>query len=415
MRKYTGLLIFAAAAVITIGSAMTSLAATGWEQVNGTWYYNDSNGNKVGEGWRKIDGKQYRFNSDGSMRYGWFEDDDNIYYLGDQNDGSMKVGWLCLNYNKDDRPQDGEVNSYTSAGGGGTWFYFQSNGKANRAASEEYEEKTIDNKKYCFDEYGAMQTGWIAIEDADSEDGTGISKFKYYGGADDGSLSKGWKYLSEHPADSDDSDEITGDSEERPNEGEGYWYYFKSDGTPAYLPQSADNVSKALTKVNGDYYFFDRYGCMRSGLIGLEGITSETVTLYFGDSDADGKMRTGKQTSVKEENGDTGTFYFNTSGSNKGAGYTGEKDDYLYYNGKLLKAESGEDYQIFEVNDKVYIVSEAGKVQASNKKYKINGEYRFEYDHGTIYEIDDDKDRVGEITSGEEAMPDISYTETYSL
>ena len=41
-------------------------------------------------------------------------------------------------------------------------------------------------------------------------------------------------------------------------------------------------------------------------------------------------------------------FYFEKSGSNKGAGVTGEKDDKLYMSGMLLKADTDDKYQIIK-------------------------------------------------------------------
>ena len=76
---------------------------------------------------------------------------------------------------------------------------------------------------------------------------------------------------------------------------------------------------------------------------------------YFGTSEDDAAMRTGKQTSVYDGNDEKGTYYFNTSGSDKGGGYTGVKDDYLYYEGKLVKADADSDFQVFEVNGKFYL------------------------------------------------------------
>lgn len=63
-----------------------------------------------------------------------------------------------------------------------------------------------------------------------------------------------------------------------------------------------------------------------------------------------------------EEDGDSNTYYFAPSGFDKGAGYNGSQDGHLYYNGRLVKADSGSDYQIFEVGDKLYLVNESGKV-----------------------------------------------------
>ena len=57
-------------------------------------------------------------------------------------------------------------------------------------------------------------------------------------------------------------------------------------------------------------------------------------------------MRTNK-TSITID-GDSFNFYFEKSGSNKGAGVTGEKDDKYYLAGMLVKAGSDEKYQVVE-------------------------------------------------------------------
>ena len=55
-------------------------------------------------------------------------------------------------------------------------------------------------------------------------------------------------------------------------------------------------------------------------------------------------MRTGRQT--VSIGGEDFTFYFETSGSKKGQGVTGEQDDRYYQSGKLLAAGSDEKYQV---------------------------------------------------------------------
>ncbi len=48
MRKQTKVVAVAsAAALLAIGGAMTSFAAQGWVEEDGTWYYYDKDGNKV--------------------------------------------------------------------------------------------------------------------------------------------------------------------------------------------------------------------------------------------------------------------------------------------------------------------------------------------------------------------------------
>ena len=57
-------------------------------------------------------------------------------------------------------------------------------------------------------------------------------------------------------------------------------------------------------------------------------------------------MRTNKTT--VEIDGENHNFYFEKSGSHKGAGVTGEKDDKLYQSGMLLKADSDDKYIVVD-------------------------------------------------------------------
>ena len=55
MRKQTKVVAVAsAAALLAIGASMTSFAATGWVEEDGTWYFYDNDGNRVEDAWKKI-------------------------------------------------------------------------------------------------------------------------------------------------------------------------------------------------------------------------------------------------------------------------------------------------------------------------------------------------------------------------
>lgn len=395
---------------------------------DGGWFYLGENGRAVTNGWRTINGQRYHFDDDGAMSYGWFNDDDNLYYLGDQDDGAMKTGWLALDWNEDDVPEDGEVSTIVSSGEMGAWFYFQSNGRAVRATGDSYVSRRINGNRYYFDENGVMATGWVEVGERESGDMTGISTLKYFGTADQGQMATGWRYLYDDPSDDNDdfsysiatssnatpSDAAPASLPDRENWGDGTWYYFDSDGVPAYLSSDADSLSDATTRINGQNYFFDEYGRMQSGLLGFRMEDGTILSAYFGANDSDGAMKRERQTNVLDENGERGTYYFNASGSNRGGGYTGERNGYLYANGKLVEADDGDDFQVFEVGDRLYLVNEAGRVQDRNRTYRVDGEYRYEYNNGTIYYINDDRERLGEVTSGA-ALPEISYREVYDL
>lgn len=384
------------------------------------WYYLTSSGKCKTDGWQTIGNKKYAFDSDGKMRCGWFFDDDDIYYLGDEGDGSMKTGWRCLAYDDDNPPDDGDISEqYDSASDDVKWFYFRDSGKAAKADSEGYESQTIGDKKYYFDENGIMAHGWAAVKDsAESGDVTGISKFVYLGTENEGYMYRNtWVYLDEHPGDSDDSDEISDSYDDRPEEGDNAWYYLEGDGTPAYLKSTATKMGAATTKVDNNSYFFNPYGVMRTGLIKISTSNGNLVG-YFGDdqpedSDPKAYMRTGK-TTVYDDFGEKYTFYFNDSGSNKGAGYSGEKNNYLYYEGVLVEAEDGMDYEAFVINGKAYLVNETGKVQTSSKAYKSDGTYTYRISGGKVYYTDDEGEAESEVTEGG-SFPDVEYHEEYDL
>ena len=62
MRKHTkALATIMAAATLAMASAVTSLANTGWLNVQSKWYYYDEAGNSVRNQWVELDGKWYYF------------------------------------------------------------------------------------------------------------------------------------------------------------------------------------------------------------------------------------------------------------------------------------------------------------------------------------------------------------------
>lgn len=384
----------------------------------GGWFYLGANGRAVTSGWQTINGRRYHFDDDGRMNYGWYTEDDDLYYLGDENDGSMKTGWLALAWDEDDSPEDGEVEMQVSSGEMGAWFYFQENGRAVRATEGTYANRRINGYRYYFDENGVMATGWKEVAEREDGDPTGISTLKYFGSADQGQMTTGWRYLYDDPDEDEDdfnfSIATSSNASRRDDYGDGAWYYFDNNGVPAYLSDAADNLSEATTRINGQNYFFDEYGRMQSGLLGFRMQDGSVMSAYFGADDSDGAMKRDRQTNVYDEDGERGTYYFNGSGTNRGAGYTGERDGYLYYNGKLVEAEDGEDMAVFQIGERFYLVNESGRIQDRNRAYRVDGEYRYEYDNGTIYYINEDRERIGEVTRGER-LPEIEYRDIYTL
>ena len=504
MRKQTKIAaLISAAAVLSVGGAMTAFAATGWQQENGTWVYYNRNEEKVTEQWQKsgdywyylddngemavdsliddnddtyyvdvngvmvtnrwvavdnenagdenepnqwwyyfgangkaykrsdsatgdvslktINGKKYTFNTDGKMQYGWVKDgetqyDDNAwqdsqYYFGDENDGSMAEGWREIAI-RDDQATDAQPGDNYWDEDQTRWFYFKASGKKEKNQTG----KTINGRKYGFDEYGRMNAGWVTqatTSNTSVKDGgkqgiaTYSNSFMNYSTPEDGArYTKGWfkvtpgYYLQK----------------DKYEDGSDYWYY--SDG-------NGKLVTNQIKTINGKKYAFDNYGRMISGFVVLQmqhagaGISSKDIVeklddenrydtadnynrfvkaneglfrsgevraYYFGNSD-DGSMKTGKQS--VDLDGEKYTFEFEKNGSKKGVGINGMDDHKFYVGGKLTTADSDNKVEIVVLDSNNQLVTKSSVADALNaystsatQHFKSNGdldytEYKF--------------------------------------
>ena len=333
------------------------------------WYYFQANGkaykdsgNSDNASWKLINGKYYTFDEDGQMQYGWItrdgerqtgDDDwkqgegagsDNaMYYCGDENDGARTSGWRLINiYDEDWNPdeyQNGDIYDEDQE----RWFWFKSNGQ--RVQSDD---KTIDGRKYMFDEYGRMLPLWVAYNTGDitasvsttapattayanrdfsdryniikdgyfgadpiskrsDEGGQGDEEYstewRYFGDPEDGArVSKGWfRVVPSQYLDADKYD----DSED-------YWYYSDNSG---YL------YANVIKSIDGKKYAFDSYGRMITGLNILRvkgGNRNTIVDVYNKDAfDTEDKFDTfynAIRTEVEEEGDDVYVYYFNENG-----------------------------------------------------------------------------------------------------
>ncbi len=474
MRKQTKIAaLISAAAVLSVGGAMTAFAATGWQQENGTWVYYNRNEEKVTEQWQKsgdywyylddngemavdsliddnddtyyvdvngvmvtnrwvavdnenagdenepnqwwyyfgangkaykrsdsatsdvslktINGKKYTFNTDGKMQYGWVKDgetqhDDNAwqeadYYFGDENDGAMAEGWKEISIT-DDQAADLQPGDNYWDEDQSRWFYFKASGKKEKNATG----KTINGRKYGFDEYGRMNAGWITEATASNtskKDGgkqgiaTYSNTFMNYSTPEDGArYTKGWfkttpgYYLQRN----------------KYEDGSDYWYYADNNGKL---------VTNEIKTINGKKYAFDEYGRMMTGFVVLQmegnavgsGYSTKNIvqkvdsdnaydtednfdafvaanqatftsgelrTYFFGGSD-DGSMKTGKQS--VELDGEKLTFEFEKNGSNKGAGIIGMEDHKFYIGGKLATADNDNKIEVVVLDSNNRLVS----------------------------------------------------------
>lgn len=336
------------------------------------WYYLGPSGKAEKNDWKKLGDVRYSFDGQGRMRTGWYYENGDIYYLGDENQGYTQNGWLYLESDGVNRPAQGTVSRELSPGEpGGQWYYFNSSGKARRAEDGLYKESEIDGHRYYFDANGVMATGWHCVrKQAKPGDGTGISRFVYLGGKEEGMLKNQWLETKERPWDSPEWEQALSKEARRSKnaseagmakEDASRRFYLQQDGTPVFLSADAVHIWDAVTKLDGAFYFFDSFGVQQSGLIRMTS-GGRTETAWF-DPDRDGALLTGRAQDVRDKNGRIFTFCAETSGSLKGTGVNGEKEGFLYYNGLLAAAPKGSGYASFNMDGRVWLTDENGRIQ----------------------------------------------------
>lgn len=242
MRKQTKVVAVAsAAALLAIGASMTSFAASGWVEEDGVWYFYDRDGNRVEDEWKKSGDNWYWLDSEenGAMAVDKLvEDGDNTYYV-DSNGVMVRNTWVrIVNEEQDEEDDPAEYN----------YYYMQSNGKAYKGNGSNVNKKTIDGKRYAFDEDGKMLYGWVtdAGDLANGEDDWETATY-YFGNWDDGAMKTGWQKITVHDPSANKDDDYD------------YWFNFKSNGQRR---EHADDEENKTWKSNGKYYHFDSRGVM---------------------------------------------------------------------------------------------------------------------------------------------------------
>lgn len=207
---------------------------TGWLTYNGYTFYIDKTGYPVCNKWLQVDGKWYYFNSQGVMQKGLISYAGKKYYM--NANGVMQYGWQKIN---------------------SKWYYFN---KSTGVATGNGWLK-VDGKWYYFDKNCIMQTGWVKLNNIwyylkpSGDMATGwvkVSNVWYYLKSS-GAMATGWQKVS------------------------GKWYYLKSSGAMAtgwlklsgkwYYFNSSGAMTTGWQKVNGKYYYMNTSGVMKTGWI----------------------------------------------------------------------------------------------------------------------------------------------------
>lgn len=385
MRKQTKIVAVAsAAAVLAIGASMTSFAATGWVEEDGVWYYYDKDGNKVEDEWKKSGDSWYWLDSEeeGAMAADkLIEDGDNTYYV-DSNGTMVRNTWVkVVNEDQDDEDDPAEYN----------YYYMQSNGKAYKAGDTTTTKfRTIDGKRYAFDDDGKMLYGWVdgaGSRLSGEDDWAAIDADVYYCGSwDDGAMKTGWQKIYVHDEEEDDDME--------------HWFWFKSNGK-RYYNDGSENVKEK--KINGKKYGFDARGVMVYEWTTVESASgaSSSDWKYF-SSPEDGARKTKGWFKVVAPNEDN-TFNSNVYDGTFAKTHADDEDEKWYYadgDGKLATGE------IKKIKGKYYAFRpEDGKKSAA----MLSGLVLIEVDdEGKIVDVKDDgvdADELDDILDGTISVP----------
>lgn len=247
MRKRILKTIFVIGAFV-ISSALSCLAA-GWVSDGGdNWMYVDKDGNYVLDSIKSSGTNKYYLDLNGNMVRDYLLEDynDAIYYFDDS--GKMVTNtWVAVEpmqvYNQMENPPTIYL------------YYFGSNGKAYKA-KDGVERKTIDGKKYLFNSYGQMMSGWINESgeryNEYEEDTDPFNGYCYFAGDEtDGVLREGWTAYED------------GSVEDRYYLKQTLWFYFKTNDNKK-VQSDNENVLKRKV-INGKTYAFDDQGVMAMG------------------------------------------------------------------------------------------------------------------------------------------------------
>ena len=273
MRKQTKLVaVVSAAALVAIGASMTSFAATGWQQEDGLWYYYNTNGDYVVDEWKRSGDNYFYLGWDGYMVTNQLVQHGDNYYYVDANGAMVKNQWVAV---AADDTEDQDVDH--------RWYYFGSTGRAYRS-SNGFSKKTINGKKYAFDEEGKMLYGWVdeAGTEYNNEDNAPLYSTYFFGPNDTttvngvtytgGAMVTGWyNYLDGIDIYDDEGDESL-------------WFYFNTS-------TGKKEVDKEK-RIGSLYYHFDLNGVMDSGWteVATQGGVA-TDSRYYSGSEQGWKQR----------------------------------------------------------------------------------------------------------------------------
>ena len=361
---------------------------TGIQHIGNYWYYFGADGvMKTGIVVLPSNGHIVYYNNAGQLQYGEQQINGKWYHF-DKVDGHAAQGWYTL--------EDGRTVYYdVDASGNGQGMLHGLQTVAGKTYSfnvwtgdvAKNTEQKIDGSWYYFGNDGAMQTGFVTLND------TGNTRIVYYNSK--GQMQNGWQTINgkTYYFNVWYGDMVKGESKI-----DGSWYYFGTDGVMRtgfvtlndtgntrtvyynnkgqmqygwqtingktyYFNVWTGDMAKNESKIGDYWYYFGNDGVMRTGFVTLTD-TGKTRVVYY---NTQGQLQYGQQTINSK------TYYFNI--------WTGEEETGVVYNAntKLLQYYGESDGSLSKgtvtIGEKKYTLDNNGNIPLSNGENQVNGNW----------------------------------------
>ncbi len=247
--KKRRIMIFAGALVITALAParfqpMTAYAVEGWMSDGEEWKYLDEDDNPLKNTWKQSRDSWFYLGDQGIMVKDCFIEQGNSLYYVFEDGARAENTWVLVD--------EADGNGHEAG-----WYYFGGNGKAYRGTDSSFK-RTVDGRRYIFDESGLMLTGWFD-EDGNplGEDDNPLEDGVYYADEDGALKTESWLDYSQ--LELKGLEELSSDISGRNyDEYDQVWLYFNNQSKK--VKSNGDRLIQR--NIGGGTYGFDEYGIM---------------------------------------------------------------------------------------------------------------------------------------------------------
>ena len=247
--KKRRIMIFAGALVITALAParfqpMTAYAVEGWMSDGEEWKYLDEDDIPLKNTWKQSRDSWFYLGDQGIMVKDCFIEQGNSLYYVFEDGARAENTWVLVD--------EADGNGHEAG-----WYYFGGNGKAYRGTDSSFK-RTVDGRRYIFDESGLMLTGWFD-EDGNplGEDDNPLEDGVYYADEDGALKTESWLDYSQ--LELKGLEELSSDISGRNyDEYDQVWLYFNNQSKKV-----KSNGERLIQRnIGGGTYGFDEYGIM---------------------------------------------------------------------------------------------------------------------------------------------------------